>query len=540
MIFLEEILNENEITENLKYFVNYWDFFCNSIENPSVYTTVMTPHYLVREIIDELETNGTDNYSNFRFFQEQNEKFLNNTILFDKDLKSLWILLHEKLMEKDKQIFIIKSLVEKLNEHFNSVIYKKDLFTKLEKLINDKDANFDLIKLLTEEIIFQFIFEDYSIKTIKEIVKKVYSNYEIVDYGDGRRIFNTSYPLKTKNNDDDEEFIKLATQEMDNLTFSNRFWEIYNFLLREKQNYYFIFYLKGIFFDKELTFNDVTFYNPKKKPMINTSVEMENDIFHNANYEIGMNVIVLQDGRDILKAKQAAIDKIGIVCDFFKLFDDSKANFYLDDSDYRVLNNEKKLSTWSMGRSKEQIGPYDVIREQETLDYVTECFISLCNNQYISEYDKNKILDSIHFYRKAKESDSQEEQLLNYWIALERLFLDYDNISNKFERTCIFTKSFLIERYIFQNGWNCYNLVNRLLTTKTIHNGQFRPEIIIPKELQIKANIGEFLTYPITIELEKFINCIPEIQMHCSNIHANNTMQNVRYKPKQKKLEMNY
>ncbi len=98
MIFLEEILNENEITENLKYFVNYWEFFCNSIENPSVYTTVMTPHYLVREIIDELETNGTDNYSNFRFFQEQNEKFLNNTILFDKDLKSLWILLHEKLM----------------------------------------------------------------------------------------------------------------------------------------------------------------------------------------------------------------------------------------------------------------------------------------------------------------------------------------------------------------------------------------------------------------------------------------------------------
>lgn len=140
---------------------------------------------------------------------------------------------------------------------------------------------------------------------------------------------------------------------------------------------------------------------------------------------------------------------------------------------------------------------------------------------------KKIIFDSIHFFRKAKESSIREEQLLNYWIALERIFLEFDNIKNKFERTCNFARSFLLERYIFQKGWNCYNFINSLLTTKTMHNGQFCPEIDIPKELQIEANIGEYLPIPITIELEKFINKIPEIQKYSSNILAYNMMQEV-------------
>ena len=76
MIFLDTILDKDEITENLIYFVNYWEYFCRTIENPTVYSSVMTPHYLVKEIIDELKTNGTDNSSTFKYFLEENEIFL--------------------------------------------------------------------------------------------------------------------------------------------------------------------------------------------------------------------------------------------------------------------------------------------------------------------------------------------------------------------------------------------------------------------------------------------------------------------------------
>ena len=527
MVFIDNIFKKDEITDNLVYFINYWEYFCKTIEQPSVFTTVMTPHYLVKEILDELKTNGTENSANLRFFLEQNEFFLKKEILFDKDTRALWILLHEKLTEKEKQELVIKSLADKLNNHFNTVQYKRNLFIKLETLINDKSKNFDSIKVLIEVIIFQFIFEQYSIKTIKEIIKQVFAHYKIVDYGNGRIVFHTNYPLATKYEDNDDEYIRKATLEMESLTLSNRFWKIFDILTKPKQDYYFIFYVKGICYQSELSFGDITFYNPKIKPIIVSKIELENDIFYNANYEIGMNVIVLQEGRDIINSKQEALKKIAKICDCFKLYDNSKANFHIYDSDYRVLDSEKKLSNWSMGRSKDQIGPYDVIRDDETIDYVKSLYADFCSNSRINEHDKKIIFDSIHFFRKAKESSIREEQLLNYWIALERIFLEFDNIKNKFERTCNFARSFLLERYIFQKGWNCYNFINSLLTTKTMHNGQFCPEIDIPKELQIEANIGEYLPIPITIELEKFINKIPEIQKYSSNILAYNMMQEV-------------
>lgn len=528
MIFLDNVLDKDEITENLIYFVNYWEYFCRTIENPTVYSSVMTPHYLVKEIIDELKTNGTDNSSTFKYFLEENEIFLKHQILFSKEIKSLWILLHEKLAEKEKQEIVINSIVEKLNKQFTSKQYNEYIFGELKKYLISKESSFDTVRILTETLILQLLFEQYSIKTIIEILKNVFASYNIYETEDGKKHFSTSFPLKTKYNDENpEEYLKSATEEMQNLTLENRLQELLNYLKKDKQLFYFIFYIKGIHFEKEINFDDVAFYNPIKHPLLEAERDIENDTFHNANYEIGMNVIVKQDGRDIIRAKQEAIEKAEKICDIIKLYDNAKAKFHLYDSDYRVLNEEKKLLTWAMGISKDFVTPYDVIRDDETIENATNCFSEIFNNLSISEHDKTILIDSLHFYRKAKESDSQEEKLLNYWISLERLFLDFDTFSSKFERTMSFTRCFLLERFIFQKGWNCYNYINGLLTTKTMHKGQFCPEINIPKELQLKANIGEFLTYPINIELIKFLDAIPEIKLHSTNIVANNMMQNV-------------
>lgn len=36
MFFLDNVLDKDEITENLIYFVNYWEYFCRTIENPKM------------------------------------------------------------------------------------------------------------------------------------------------------------------------------------------------------------------------------------------------------------------------------------------------------------------------------------------------------------------------------------------------------------------------------------------------------------------------------------------------------------------------
>lgn len=528
MLFLEDVLNENEITENLRCFVSYWEYFCNAIEQPSIYTTVMTPHFLVREIQNELNTNGTENSSTFAYFLKQNESFLSKKYLFDEDSYSLWILLHEKLKEKEKQVVVIDSIVNKLIKHFSSNEYQTSLFNSLMSFILSSEKKFDNVKSLTETIIFQFIFERYSIKTIKKLITNIFSSYYLDKRENGKIYFHSNYPLLTKfDNEDYEEYVKKASDEMNKLTLEKRLDRLYNLLISHTQNYYFIFYIKGIIFEKEVNYADVTFYNPKISPILDPNNEVENDIFDKEDYEIGMNVIVLQDGKDVISAKSDAIKKINKICDFISLYSNVKGKICIHETCYRILDENKKLCSWTVGLSKDVLRKHDVIIDDDTEKNILDKFKKINDNTDLLVHDKNILWDSLHFFRKAKESDSQEEKLLNYWIALERLFLDFDTFTSKFERTCNFVQSILLERFIFQNGWNCYNIIDNLLRNKFLYKGSMISEIEIPKELQIKANIGPSLNYPTTIKLLDFIDSIPEIQTYSRNLVANDIMQNV-------------
>ena len=518
MVFLEDVLNENEITENLRYFVSYWEYFCNAVEQPSIYTTIMTPHFLVREILNELNTNGTENSSTFKYFFSQNQSFLSKKYLFDEDSYSLWILLHEKM--KEKEVVVIDSIVNKLIQHFSSNEFQAFLFSSLKSIVLSSEAKFDKIKSLTETIIFQFIFEQYSIKTIKKLINNIFSSYSLEKRENGKIILHTNYPLVTNfENDDYEEYVKKASDEMNNLTLEKRFDRLYELLISNTQIYYFIFYIKGIFFENKVDFADVTFYNPKISPILDPNNKFENDFFDEEDYEIGMNVIVLQDGKDVISAKSDALKKINKICDFILLYSNLKNKICINEACYRVLDENKKLCSWTTGLSKDVLWKHNVIINEDTEKNIFDKFKKINNSTDLLEHDKNILWDSLHFFRKAKESDSQEEKLLNYWIALERLFLDFDTFQSKFERTCNFVQSILLERFIFQNGWNCYNIIDNLLRTPTIQ---------ISKELQIKANIGPSLNYPTTIKLQDFVNSIPEIIKYSRNLVANDIMQNVQ------------
>lgn len=373
---------------------------------------------------------------------------------------------------------------------------------------------------MTATIIFQFIFEQYSIKTIKKLITDIFSSYSLYERENGKIILHTNYPLVTRfENEDYEEYVKKASDEMNNLTLEKRFDRLYELLISDTQIYYFIFYIKGIFFENKVDFADVSFYNPKISPILDPNNKFENDIFNEEDYEIGMNVIVLQDGKDVISAKSNALKKINKICDFILLYSNLKNQICINEACYRVLDENKKLCSWTTGLSKDYLWRHDVIIDEESENNIINQYQKICNNKNILEHDKDIIFDSLHFYRKAKESDSQEEKLLNYWIALERLFLDFDTFESKFDRTCNFVQSILLERFIFQNGWNCYNIIDNLLRTPTIQ---------ISKELQIKANIGPSLNYPTTIKLQDFVDSIPEIIKYSRNLVANDIMQNVK------------
>lgn len=512
MVFFDS-LDEKEVTEGLKYFASYWEYYCYTIQNPDVYTTVMTPHYLVKEIMSEIKTNSDKNTENYSFFLNKSEFYLSKKLLFPEEIFSLWIILHEKLKQSEKDLAIILHLCELLSEKFNSKEYQSYIFTQIKEQILNPNFKLDLLENLTEIFIFEFIFNNFSLKYLEKLPRKLFSTYYIEEL-DGRKYFSTNYPLKTHNTFENyEDYIKAASREMDNLTFQIRFERFIELLQSAQDYYFFIFYVEGICFDNQLNFEDVSFYNPKKISMLKDEFDPEKDIFDGANYEVGMNVIAKVKCFDIDFGKELAIKKIEQICDVIKLFDNSKIRYFLNTTYYKVLDSNKSMTMGTLGFGKEYISKYDIKINNDSIPDINDFVKMLYENTDVSDSDKEILIDTLHYYRKAADSSRPEDKLLNYWIALEKIFLSYNfsNKKSKFEKINILVSSFLIERFIFQRGWRIYNHIDRLLKTKTSHNGYFVSEINIPVELQLEANIGEHLQFPVTIQLSKFINKIPEL-----------------------------
>lgn len=519
MIFLDS-LKEEEITESLKYFSVYWEYFCYTLKNPDVYTYEISPHYIIQEIISEIKTNGIKNSENFKLFANQIESFLQQKQLFSDELYSLWIILHEKIITQEKDKFILLHIAETILEKFKSKDYKTLLFNELyAELVQSTTVNKDKIKALTGNLIFECLFSGFSLSFIEKLLRDIFSGYSIQIIGSENH-FVTSYPLKYKSNsDDNEEYIRNASIEMDNLNLSVRMNRLLEIITSTEQDYYFIFYIEGLNFEDTLSFIDIVFYNPNKESMVVDNFDPEKDVFEGADYETGMNVIVLEKCVDTEFGKSNALKRIAQICDVFRLFENSKTNFFINDNYYKVLDNNRKMYKGTMGYSKEIVTKFDVIKNKENLEYVKQFSTFLFANNSILKADKEVLIDSLHYYRKAFECKRPEDKLLNLWITLERLFLGLNIIpeKSKFERINILVSSFLFERFIFQKGWRTYNTINRLLQSKTMHNGVFIPEINFSKELQLKANIGEYLQYPIEIKLSKFINEIPNIANEINN-----------------------
>lgn len=371
MIFWDSIKN-TEPTDALKYFASYWDYYCFSIKNPDVYTYVMTPHYLIKEIINEIKTNGDKNSENYNFFVNQMEVFLKMKDLFSNEIYSLWNILYEKLKSQNKDLLIILHLAESISNKFYSKDYQNMIFNRLYTEINKQDFDKDLLKTLTEIFIFEFLFNGFSLKYTEKLVKNIFSDYFIQEI-DTRKHFYTTYPLKLKNNYDDySEYIKKASEEMDNLNTEKRINRLLEILQSPKDTYYFIFYIEGFCFDEKLDFDDIVFYNPQKESMVSDSFDVEKDIFHKVNYEIGMNAIVSVNCCDIEAGKSIALKRIEQICDVFRLFENSKVNFFINDSYYKVLDCNKKMYMGSIGFAKEVVRKFDVANDAKKLPNIND------------------------------------------------------------------------------------------------------------------------------------------------------------------------
>ena len=469
-------------SEELIYFADCWENFCLKLSKPTIYDSLISPHFLVNEIIIELNINEKDNSKHLDYFKDTANTQKSFYFLFTPELCALWDMLIKKLQNPNKDILL------KIANDIQSIFMTDDFLSYLEDktkniIFDKKDKN--KIQKCAIVIIFEFIYRQFEIKTISTLCDKVFSSYNEIDYPDGKH-FITSYPYKSIITDP-KKYNQIVKEEVINLQLIDRFQRIFELLKQPEKTIYIVFYVKGLHLSQEETFENITFYNPLIKKKCN-GVISDQELFHDANYEIGSNAIVKISCKDSLFGVNIAKKQVSNICDYLRLIYKTEANYEIHSNEYLICDEKLNVISTSIGNNSNPFFDLNIdIIQNNNKEDISVIYKRLYAN--ISTSDSKIINDTLHFYRKGIETSNQEEQLLNLWISLENLFSGVSIIFSKnnedrtkFSKICDCLINHFIFRYFYSCGWSLYDKFNYYFTSVNVVNSRSISRIVLPDD----------------------------------------------------------
>lgn len=376
------------------------------------------------------------------------------------------------------------------------------------------------IKLLTKYMIVEFILKGYNIKTIIKFVFNVFSKYTIHKEG----IVYTEFPISIKYSDyenNEKQFYKEIIEKIDSLNIENRLDALSTYYYAEKRKYYFIYFTNSVVGNKNVSINNVIFYNPKKTKFIRGNKwshkeDEDDEVQYKNEFNIDyMNAIVSENCLDTNQGALLAREDIDKAFDILKYITNPNAKLDIDERKRYTLDENYEIVGESIGFTKNINSYFDSLRFDKTFEFTDEKLKDL--SIFIS---KNNLLENaLHYYRKANESKLPEEKISNYWISLETVF---NNVHSKnilpknMERSKItliteVVSRILIWQYIYKYGWDVFYYVDYLYQQK--ENGlNLSDELIRNTGLYKDSNSERHIVY-----LYKFLDKIDQFISSTTN-----------------------
>lgn len=505
----------------IQYFVDYWKDLTHpndSIEIELVHSIIYNPKELIKEFIDEIERKNLSNKDNKKFFIDSLGKFANlelEALSFIKPI--LKLILKEQNSDYSYLLHLLKMAQLKLD---NFILGKEAIKELAEILINDSTINTSKIKHLVNLIIFELIHKKYSQKTITQIINNIFSNYQVVS----EHQIHTKFPhnIECKNWDQTSpeynEYKHTLTNFIDNLTEKDRVLALHHYLNIEGEKLRFVFQIKGLKGDNvNITIGNVQIYNPKSIQLFKGTTEYSDELFvkkieDNIYY---CNGAVTLDVFDTEYAKQEALqileNTLDLVASRYTYYPVSitinKFKYYIIDMEGHNRGSGS-TNTWEFLTYKDSL-------ELDNSKYDNPIYAQQIAKNKILEVDK-KILESMHWKRKAIESNENNEKILWHWVALENLF-ERKNSSEKTPNVIFEVVSKLLtKKYMYSFAWKHFHKLKEKTDDEYLIN-------MINKDLQLKLpndlknDIGLNAEDGEQIYLIKLIDNIENIQTHLNS-----------------------
>ncbi|MGL5938924.1 MAG: hypothetical protein ACRC2S_00835 [Waterburya sp.] len=502
-------MSEKIVITKVQYFIDYWrDFlYSDSIEEDLTHTVVYNPRELFQEFADEISRKEFKNKDNKNFFINSINKFCEFKIKSTKYLQPTLSLIKQQFNNPNFQYLL--HLLSIVDRELSNNKLGLNCINELEKILTDNtelnDHKKEIIKILTNFIIFELLNKEYSIKSIREFVFDIFDDYQINQDG----ILSTSYPHNcqidfklSSNSTEFQQYQSEIKEIIDNLDLSKRLLSIKNYFDKVPKKLTYIFQIKGLKGEIDATFGNVRIYNPQTVKLIQNypyHLNLFDEYFDSPQFLYCNGAVTLEVFDDEYAKEKAAILLNEVI--------DVLLSSYTQYEMPVTINTTKILTCDEHGnpRGMSSTSNSDIIyhhksieiNQSTNIEYLADYYNSITINRLNIDL---VILESLHWRRKAIESFNINDQILWHWISIENLFRDTNLIFK------VLPKLFAINRlYCF--AWKHYRKLNNINDSSLF--GYFRKDLKLPEELCQKIGLTR---QEGNIYLNDFINNIIDIK----------------------------
>lgn len=482
-------INTSSITEhqrgNIEYWYNVWAQTCFEIENGFHGIKSINARLVISELIDELELNDSRNNRTSELIRSVIAYLLEKHPIIKDSYKNEFTNLRNQLQEKRFRYSI--AISNEICKKFSKDKFGIQVYNLLIASLNNESStdNDSLIKMLTIDLVWEFLFEDYSIKEIKDFIEDIFSTYTSHILNDGSEYIHTDFIHQFKYVDFQtvNDFNLSLKTYMDNLSINDRLLSFFDLFNLPKNKWFSFFRLNGFKINNadSLMIENAEIYNSKISPKIESNnhesiydiefkrpQKKESDNNYSTilieNYSLSPDVALQKSKNDI----QRILDILQFRTEKYRILQTSD-HYFLTDDKFNIRISGINHDDIKLRQTRAIYNPVTIENETEMAPIlkISSIFDSLENEK---SQLKNALRKSLSFRNKAINSNTVSDKLLFLWISIEslipkpnqdiRIFVDNGRNEDKFEIIRdVLPKIFIMiyKEYILQDLFNYVN-----------------------------------------------------------------------------------
>lgn len=494
----------NSTNPAICYFFDYWEDLWTGISSKRDLLKSFNPRVVIRELLDEITLNKIDNKSNKEFFRRTLSNYLRSDPGSSRRLKlHLQIIIKEIDLSKQRSRYLQNLCVSALKvfDDFGYIEDCIDSLIDLTKVTKLSVAEKLKIKQIVNHLIVEFREVGYADEEIRKFHEWIFSE---IQYDANLNLVHWLFPhqYSCDNAKDEIKFTKFK-QELENfqltLTEEGRIRALVTLAKKSKESTQYIFQVTGMTGATELKVADTIFYSPTKKrlmcpddtwgPENNLELFNKRDENQQINVSVTIEAISPASGEMIARSK---IEKALALCQRI-MSGNSRLRISKSFLALHVNGKMKMTNKQTFEDSKDNPAGFC------SLDSVdNSCLIKIEEAQKIAEENGwgRRFNESCYWLKRAKESDSNVDKLLSYWICIEALCAKSEDDTANWFTTKVGqgeTNIYLIKEIIgkmravnkcYEHGWLVHNqlsspflkLKNITITETLISKAQLKPK----------------------------------------------------------------